>query len=72
MQIPRVDPVGLLEIPSGFAARPSPRPLRTRIAAAALVVAFLSVTVVTTALGLGRYCLTTEASRPSPLHAQRR
>lgn len=71
MQVPRVDPVGVLEIPSDFVARPSSRPLRTRIAAAALVVAFFSVTVVTTALSLGGYCLTTEASRPSPLHAQR-
>jgi hypothetical protein len=70
MQVPRVDPVGVLEIPSDYLARPRARPLRTRIAAAALVVAFLSVTVVTTALSLGGYCLTTEASRPSPLHAQ--
>ena len=54
-----------------MASRAGPRPLRTRIAAAALIVAFLSVTVVTTALSLGGYCLTTEASRPSPLHGPR-
>ena len=70
MLAPRVDPVGLVEHPAGFVAAPRPRPLRRRIAAAVVLLAFLSVSVVTTALSAGRYCLTSEATSPSPLHAR--
>ncbi len=68
MQPPRVSPVGVVEHPPGYAtsARALPRPMR--LAAAGILVAFLSVVAVTTAMSGGRYCLTSNAGSPSPLH----
>ena len=60
MELPRVNPVGVLEWPEeAFASprRPSPR---LRALAALLLVLFALMTVVTSTVSLGAYCLTTE------------
>ena len=69
MQAPRVNPVGVVEIPPGYASSPRPPALRVRLAAAGILLAFVSVIAVTTALSAGRYCLTSSAGGPSPLHS---
>lgn len=62
MDLPRVTPVGLLELPDGFEASPRrfPRPLR--VLAGLLLALFFAATVATGAVSLGRYCLTTDGA----------
>lgn len=64
MQLPRVNPVGLVEQPPGYVARPRAYPARLRLAAALLLGAFVAVSVGTTVYSLGVYCLTTWAGLP--------
>jgi len=67
MEIPRVNAVGLLEVPEDYVARPRPLPVVMRLAAASILLAFGLVGTVTTVASLGRYCLTSNATSPSPL-----
>ncbi len=67
MQPPRVNPVGVVETPSGYTRTPRQLPRLLRIAAAALLLAFAVVGTSTTVQTLGRYCLTSHASAASPL-----
>lgn len=61
LELPRVDPVGLLETPAG--ASPGRRaPLWIRAGAAALALLFLVATLLSGAASLGRYCLTTDGA----------
>ena len=62
-----MNPVGLMEIPEGFDIRPRRRSAPVRLAAAGLLLAFGLVATATTVASLGRYCLTSEATSPSPL-----
>ena len=66
MDAPRVNPVGVVEFPAGY--RPRRLPPGLRLVAAGLLVAFVTVVAVTTGLSAGGYCLTSDTSRPSPLH----
>ena len=62
MEIPHVTPIGLVEYPDGYVARPRRLSLALRITAAAVLLAFTLVGTVTTVYTLGRYCLTSHAS----------
>ena len=70
MEPPRVNPVGVVEQPEGYVVGPRALSLRHRVAAGIVLASFLAVVLVTTALSAGRYCLTSEASSPSPLHGR--
>ena len=67
MELPRIDPVGLVRVPDGYSRTPRRYPPALRIAALALVAAFLTAGTLTTVLSLGRYCLTTDASNTGSL-----
>jgi hypothetical protein len=70
LEIPRVSPIGLLEDPQGFARAPRRYSSVRRFLAAALLALVALVTVLTTVVSLGSYCLTTEPGdvRPLPAH----
>ena len=67
MQIPEINPVGVLTRPEAYAQTPRSYPTLVRIFAAALVAAFLSVVVVTSAVSLGAYCLTSDGTNTQAL-----
>lgn len=67
MEVPRVDPVGLGEVPASWVQRPRAFPRAVRVVAAAVLAAFVFVGVTTTVLSLGAYCLTSQAGVPAPL-----
>jgi hypothetical protein len=67
MQIPRVSPVGVLELPDGYVTTVRRRPAPVRALALALLTAFACVSIATSVLTLGAYCLTSEATTPAPL-----
>ena len=64
MRTPRVNPVGIVEVPDASMAAPRAYPARVRLAAAGVLACFLAATVGTTVYSLGAYCLTTYASVP--------
>jgi hypothetical protein len=68
MQPPRVNPVGLLELPDGPVTSPRRFSRPQRLLAGLFVALFLLVTVATTVVSLGRYCLTTDAADTRALH----
>lgn len=69
MEPPRVNPIGILEIPPDLASSPRrfSRPLR--LLAGLLLALFVLGTVVTTVVSLGRYCLTTDSTDTRALHS---
>ena len=67
MEIPRVNPIGLTEIPPGFQARRRRYSLTARVVATAVIVVFALVATVTTVVSLGSYCLTSDGSNASRL-----
>ena len=58
MEIPRVNPIGILESPLGGSPRQISRGVRAL--ASIVLVIFTLATVITTVVSLGAYCLTTE------------
>jgi hypothetical protein len=62
MEIPRVNPVGLVEQPEELSASPRRFSRGQRLLAGLFVALFLLVTVASTVVSLGRYCLTTDAA----------
>lgn len=62
-----MNPVGVVEVPEGWVSRPRRVPGPLRAVAGFLLVAFFGVTTVTSAISLGRYCLTSHASDARPL-----
>ena len=64
MQIPRVNPVGLIDRPTGYRSSPRAYSVMLRLAAAVVLGAFLLVGIATTVYSLGDYCLTTYAGVP--------
>lgn len=66
MQLPHIDPVGIMHTPEGY-ARTAPVSRRLRLMAALVLVAFVAVMVTTTVVSLGRYCLTTDAANGAAL-----
>ena len=72
MQTPSVNAVGLLEVPADYEAEPRQYRRTTRLLALLFLIFFAAVTVGSTVLSLGAYCLTshgadTRALRSSPL-----
>lgn len=65
MELPRVNPVGVSEIPASFSSSARIYPSKVRALAAALILAFLAVGTATTVFTLGQYCLTSHAGRPA-------
>lgn len=60
MELPTVNPVGLLERPDGFTPRARSYPRWQRWTVLAILAIFALATMVTTGASLGRYCLTTD------------
>ena len=71
MEIPRVNPVGLIESPHSYQMSPRKLSFALRLVAAAILIAFTAVGTITTVVSLGAYCLTSHASTPSPLQGNR-
>jgi len=67
MELPRVNPVGLMEVPPGFQARRRRYSLMARVVATAVLALFALVATVTTVVSLGSYCLTSDGSNASGL-----
>lgn len=70
MEVPRVNPVGLVEHPEGYTSTPRQHPLWLKSLVLVLLLVFGGVTVVTTVVSLGRYCLTSNTGdvRNLPTH----
>ncbi len=62
MELPRVNPIGIVEVPNGYDATPRRYPKPLRWLATAVLVAFALVTITTTVVSLGQYCLTSDGS----------
>ena len=60
MDTPRVNPVGLVELPDDYEAMPRRFSGRTRFFAGILLVLFAAATIGTSILSLGAYCLTSD------------
>lgn len=67
MNFPRVNSVGLREIPPGFQARRRRYSRTARVLATAVLSLFLLVVTITTVVSLGAYCLTSDGSNVSGL-----
>ena len=67
MELARVNPVGLTEVPPGFQARGRRYSLIARVVAIAVLALFALVATVTTVVSLGSYCLTSDGSNASGL-----
>ena len=67
LELPRVNPVGLMESPDSYETSPRKLPMALRIVAATILVAFTAVGTITTVVSLGAYCLTSHAGAPPPL-----
>lgn len=70
MEIPRVNPIGILENPLGGTPRQVSRGVRAL--ASIVLVIFTLATVITTVVSLGAYCLTTEPGDVRQLPGPRR
>jgi hypothetical protein len=62
MHVPFVDPVGLLHAPPGWRRRAAAASPRRRSLALVLAALFAAVTLLTGALSLGAYCLTSDGA----------
>ncbi|HEX2574117.1 MAG TPA: hypothetical protein VH877_31515 [Polyangia bacterium] len=71
MELPRVDAIGIVRYPPGYQPSERPRSPVLRLVAAVLLMVFLVVVVATTAISLGRYCLTSDGADTSALPGQR-
>lgn len=72
MEPPRVNPIGILETEPDFVSSPRRYSPRLRLLAGLLLALFFGVTVVTTVVSFGRYCLTTDAADTRALHGPSR
>ena len=62
MELPRVNPVGIVEYPDGYAPPPRRLSRRRRLAVAVLLLFFAAATIGTAVLSLGAYCLTSQGA----------
>ena len=67
ISIPRINAVGVAELPPGHGPR-TPN-LGLRAAALAMLTVFAIVTVITTTISVGQYCLTSDAANNAALPA---
>lgn len=66
IDLPRVNPVGVTEIPDDFSRRPRTQPFILRCIAAALALILLAVILHTGSASLAIRCLTSQAGAPFP------
>lgn len=66
---PSVDPVGVVRFPEGYSGQPRTFSRLTRGISIMLLLTFLATVVVTTAVSLGQYCLTTHGGDQRALNA---
>lgn len=64
--VPRIDAVGVLEVPEGYRTEPRRLPRALRVVAAAVLLCFVVVGTATTVASLGRFCLTSQAGPVAP------
>jgi hypothetical protein len=67
MQLPRINPVGVAEVPTGYQSTPRRFSPLLRWACALILVVFALVTFATTVVSLGRYCLTSDGGNVQQL-----
>lgn len=60
METPRINPVGIVEYPDDYESRPRGFSRPIRIFASLLLLFFFAATVVTGAVSVGAYCLTSD------------
>jgi len=60
MELPRVNAVGVVEHPKGYEVTPRGYPAWLRAVSLAVLAAFVLVVLVTSAVTLGAYCLTSD------------
>ena len=60
MELPRVNAVGVVEHPDGYEVTPRGYPAWLRTVAVAVLATFVLVVLVTSAVTLGAYCLTSD------------
>ncbi|MEM9176260.1 MAG: hypothetical protein AAGC67_13620 [Myxococcota bacterium] len=66
IELPRVNPVGVTEVPDDFVRTPRRHPFLLRFFAAVLAAVFLAVVLGTGAASLATWCLTSDAGAPFP------
>lgn len=62
MDLPRINGAGLLEVPPDYERTPRRYPMPLRLLATVLLVIFFGVVLVTGAVSLGAYCLTSQGA----------
>ncbi len=67
IELPRVNPVGLIESPETYQASPRKLTIGLRLVAATILIAFTTAGTIATVVTLGAYCLTSHAGRPVAL-----
>lgn len=65
-ELPRVNPVGVTEVPDDFVRTPRRHSLLLRCFAALLVLVFVAVALGTGTASLATWCLTSDAGTPFP------
>ena len=60
METPRVNPIGLVEVPDDYEAEPRRYTRRQRLAVGLLLFFFFAATVGTSIVSVGAYCLTSD------------
>ena len=60
MNTPRINPIGIVEYPDGFEATPRRFSPWQRLFAGGFLLFFFAVTLVTGAVTVGKYCLTSD------------
>lgn len=70
LKVPRVNPVGLVELPGDYPGRGRAPRWPLRLAAACVLLAFTAVVIASSAISLGRYCLTSDGANTAalPIH----
>ncbi len=69
LELPTVNPVGVLERPAGVGGEPLPRPLWLRLLALLFLTFFFFATVLSSILSSGAYCLTSDGGDTRALHS---
>ena len=67
MDVPKVNAVGVLELPDDFHAPLRPRPLAHRLLALAFALFFALVVLGTSIVSIGAYCLTSDGANTRTL-----
>ena len=71
MELPRVNPVGVTEVPDDFVRSPRRHSPLARLFAAALTAIFVAVVLGTGVASLASWCLTSDAGTPFPAGSTR-